>query len=196
MHPLAPMAHPRYRVEDGEHCIDVRLAAPEQMFDNRDPAPFRERDLDPSLVAYLMGAAEDLAPHGRFRIVIWFATARPKEDVAHGLRAHVEYELELLERRRRRQRRTGLVSLMLALALLVGLQALAQLVLELPQSSTRNAVREGLVILSWVVLWRPIDLLIYEWIPVRRQRTLLRRLHTAVIDVRQGTGPASDAEAK
>ena len=72
---------------------------------------------------------------------------------------------------------------------------LAQLVLELPESSVRGAVREGLLILSWVVLWRPIDLLIYEWIPVRRQRMLLRRLRAAEVDVRQGTGPASAAEA-
>lgn len=36
-----PMAaHPRYRVEDGAHCVDVRLTAVEQLFDNRDPAPF------------------------------------------------------------------------------------------------------------------------------------------------------------
>jgi len=189
------MEHPRYRVEDGEHSIDVWLATPEQMFDNRDPAPFRERDLDPGLVAYLMGAAEDLAPHGPFRIVIWFPTARPIEDVAHGLRAHLDYELEILERRRRRQRRTGQVSLLLALTLLVALQMLAQLLLELPDSSVRNAIREGLVILSWVVLWRPIDLLIYEWIPVRRQRKLLHRLRAAAVDVRQATGPASVAEA-
>jgi len=190
--------YPRYRVEGGEHIIDVRLASLDQMFDNRDPAPFRERDLDPSLVAYLMGAAEDLSPYGSFRVVIWFPAARSKEDITqveHGLRAHLDYELEILERRRRRQRRTGQVSLLLALALVVVLQMLAQLVFELPETSVRNAVREGLVVLSWVVLWRPIDLLIYEWIPVHRRRTLLQRLRIAAIDVRQGSGPVGGGEA-
>ena len=52
--------HPRYRVDAGAHCIDVRLTSIEQLFDNRDPAPFRSRDLDPDLLEYLVAAGEDL----------------------------------------------------------------------------------------------------------------------------------------
>lgn len=48
--------HSRYRVENGEASVDVRIAKIEQLIDNRDPAPFRERDLDPDLVEYLLDA--------------------------------------------------------------------------------------------------------------------------------------------
>lgn len=174
--------HPRYRVEDGVHCIDVRLGTLEQLFDNRDPAPFRERDLDPDLVEYLLAAAEDVMPYGRFRVVFWFA-ALPSIDVAHAVRAHWEYEIERLARRRHRQRRTGQVALLIGVTLLVVLLALAQLAERIPP------LREGLMILSWVVMWRPVEALIYDWLPVRRERKLMAHLLEAAVDVRAGKGP-------
>lgn len=177
--------HPRYRLEHGEHCVDVRLSSDARLFDNRDPAPFRERDLDPGVVEYLLDAAEDLAPNGPFRVVFWFPEQPRTDDVTAAVRAHLEYELERLVRTRRRQRRTGQVALVIALGLLLALQAIAQLAIaRLPASSARDAFKEGLVILSWVVLWRPVDVLVYDWLPVRRQRRLLERLLAAPIDTR------------
>lgn len=179
------MNHPRYRVEDGQHCVDIRLSAEARLFDNRDPAPFRERDLDPALVVYLVDAAEDLAPYGTFRLVFWFPAPTAADDLVQAVRGHFEYEQARLIRDRQRQRRTGQVALLIALALLVALQALAQGVARLPASSVRDAFKEGLVIFSWVVLWRPVDVLFYEWLPVRRQRRLLQRLLDAPIEVRR-----------
>ena len=46
----------RYRVEDGRSCIDIKVRHSGQLFDGRDPAPFRERDLDEDAVDYVMGA--------------------------------------------------------------------------------------------------------------------------------------------
>jgi hypothetical protein len=39
-----------YRVEDGKVCIDIRVRTARQLFDLRDPAPFRERDWDQGAV--------------------------------------------------------------------------------------------------------------------------------------------------
>ena len=40
----------RYRIEGDQICIDIRLRSARQLFDGRDPAPFRERDLDQNAV--------------------------------------------------------------------------------------------------------------------------------------------------
>lgn len=179
----------RYRVEDGHPCIDVRITSHEQLFDNRDPAPFRERDLDPDLVEYLLAAGEDLSGHDRFRVVFWLERPSPPGEVAAAFRAHFEYELERLDRRRRRHRRTGQLALLLGVALLVVLLSLSRLVAAALPGSLGAALREGLVISSWVVMWRPVEILIYDWIPVRRERRVMRRLLAAPIDVRTGRGP-------
>jgi len=46
------------------------------------------------------------------------------------------------------------------------------------------------VIASWVVMWRPVDVLIYDWIPTRHERRVATKLLEAPIEVRVGPGPA------
>lgn len=180
---------PRYRVENGEPCIDVRIVNIEQLFDNRDPAPFRERDLHPDLVEYLLAAGEDVGAHDTFRMVFWLEKPCQPGEIEAAFRAHFQYELDRLERRRRRQRRTGQIALLLGSTLIVALLSLAQIVGRAVPGSLGAALREGLVISSWVVMWRPVEILIYDWIPVRRERRVMRRLLNAPIDVRIGIGP-------
>lgn len=179
----------RYRVENGEPCVDVRIGNIEQLFDNRDPAPFRERDLDPDLVEYLLATGEDLVSHDAFRLVFWLEKPCQPGEIEAAFRAHFEYELDRLERRRRRQRRTGQIALLLGGTLIIALLSFAQLVTRVVPGSIGAALHEGLVISSWVVMWRPVEILIYDWIPVHRERRVMRRLLAAPIDVRVGTGP-------
>jgi hypothetical protein len=181
--------HPRYRIENGEPCVDIRIASIEQLFDNRDPAPFRERDLDPDLVEYVLAAGEDLASQAGLRVVFWLGKPCPPAEIEAAFRAHFAYELDRIERRRRRQRRIGQIALLLGVGLIIVLLSLAQLVARVVPGSLGQALREGLVISSWVVLWRPVEILIYDWIPVHRERRVMRRLLSAPIDVRVGPGP-------
>jgi hypothetical protein len=181
--------HPRYRLEDGKPCVDVRIASLDHMFDNRDPAPFRERDLDPDLVEYLLALGHDLAVHRGFRIVFWLERTCQPGEIEAAYRAHFEYELARLERRRRRARRAGQIALLLGAGLIVALLSLSQLAVQAVPGSLGAALREGLVISSWVVMWKPVELLIYDWIPVWDERRTLRRLLAAPIEVRAGRGP-------
>lgn len=52
------MPSPRYRFEGTTPCVDVRAQRVEHLFDNRDPAPFRARDLDPDLASYLVASTD------------------------------------------------------------------------------------------------------------------------------------------
>ncbi len=45
-------------VEGAHACIDISLRLAEQLFDGRDPAPFRERDLDEDAADYILAAAQ------------------------------------------------------------------------------------------------------------------------------------------
>ena len=44
-------------------------------------------------------------------------------------------------------------------------------------------VREGLIILGWVANWRPIEIFLYDWWPIRRRRILYARLAKADVVV-------------
>lgn len=184
---------PRYRTEGDVPCIDINVQRLEQLFDNRDPAPFRERDLDPDVAEYVLGAAADLAPHPSFTIVFWLEQAAPSVELEHAFRAHFAAELARQDRRRRRQRRSGAVMLIMGVALLPLLFALAQLVGASVAGSLGAGLKEGLVISSWVLLWRPVELLVYGWIPHRQERRLVERVLTAPISARRGRPPTVSA---
>jgi hypothetical protein len=181
----------RYRIENEEPVVDIRVAGVEQVFDNRDPAPFRERDLDPALAEYLVDAAEDLAASRTFRIVFWLVQPCPPGEIEQAFKAHFEYEIVRLERERRRHRRAGWVALAIASAAIIGLVALAQLVARVVGGALGAGLKEGLTISGWVLMWRPVEVLVFDSIPWRRQRRLRRRLLATPIDVRTGSGPAA-----
>lgn len=181
--------HSRYRIENEEPIVDIKLANAERLFDNRDPAPFRDRDLDPDLVEYLIDAGEDLVAHPAFRIVFWLEKPCAPNEIEETFRAHFEYELERLDRRRHRQRRTGLIALVIAVVSIIALMSLAQLIGDLLQSSIGLGLKEGLVISCWVLMWKPVEALVYDWIPWRRDRRVLRKLLAAPVEMRDGKGP-------
>lgn len=76
--------------------------------------------------------------------------------------------------------KNGRVSLFvgfLAVAVLLGITEL--LTLAGGGSPTVNAVTESLIIVYWVILWRPAELLLYDHFPVRRRQKAAQALARA-----------------
>lgn len=183
----------RYRTDAGKACIDLRVQTAAQLFDGRDPAPFRERDLDDDAVEYLLGAADDLGKHRPFKVVVW--VAEPSAELRAGtieaaIRAHFDYALTRLARAGRQHTRRAELALLLGVVVLVAFLSLAELTKALPDGAARPILREGLVIFGWVAMWRPLELLLYDWWPMVAERRRLRRLRDAPIEVLEGAPPA------
>jgi hypothetical protein len=173
----------RSRTENGEAILDVRVATVERIFDNRDPAPFRERALDPDFVEYLREGVRDRAAR-TVRIVVWLAQPCTPGEVEQAMHAHFEQALERTTRRRREQIRIGWIALAIAAAAVVVLMGLGEVVAKSVTGTLGSGLREALVISGWVLMWRPVEVLIYDGIPWRRERRVLRALREARIDVR------------
>ena len=176
----------RYRIEDGKACIDIKLRTTHQLFEGRDPSPFRERDLDEDAVEYILGALQELPVKADVKIVFLFEEKNPQipaATVAEAVRAHFLYEIETINRRIREHLRHGYFTLLVGLAVLVVFLTLAELTILLSVTHVRQIVREGLVITGWVAMWRPLDVLLYEWWPLVRQRRRCTRVCKAEIAV-------------
>lgn len=184
----------RARIANGEAILEVRVATLERIFDNRDPAPFRERALDPDFVEYLVESGRDRAADA-IRIVIWLAEPHAPHEVEQAVRTHFEEALERTQRRRREQLRSGWAALAVAAIAMVVLMGLGELIASTVAGTFGSGIREALVISGWVLMWRPIEILIYDGIPWRRERRVLRALHEARIDVRTGDGGRGAAGA-
>jgi hypothetical protein len=53
---------------------------------------------------------------------------------------------------------------------------LRQVAGSIEQSAPRQVLQEGLVILGWVAMWRPLQIFLYDWWPVRHHAQLYQRL--------------------
>jgi len=185
----------RYRSEGGRFCIDIRLKTSRQLFDGRDPAPFRERDLDEQAVEYLVGAVQELPRSAPVKLVFWIseeATRQlPDTTLVEAVRAHFLYAGKRLDRQLRQYVRRAQLFLAVGFAVLVVFLTLAELTGALPAGHARQVIREGLVITGWVAMWRPLETLLYDWWPLVQERRLAQRLRQAPVEVHH----ASDAES-
>ncbi|MDD5200949.1 MAG: hypothetical protein PHC88_14230 [Terrimicrobiaceae bacterium] len=57
----------------------------------------------------------------------------------------------------------------------------SELLLNFETRPYRGAAGRALIVLAWVALWHPADLLLYAHLPVRRKRDLARALANAEV---------------
>lgn len=78
----------------------------------------------------------------------------------------------------------GWRSLLIAIVFLAFLVALVLVIIRLlPEGGLSVTFREILIILGWVALWRPADLLLYEWRPLKREVNLFSRLEQCKVEI-------------
>ena len=76
--------------------------------------------------------------------------------------------------------------------MLVALLTLAEMTQRLPAGRAREILREGLVITGWVAMWRPIEVLLYDWWPLVQTRKHIARILAAQVEVRGPHSPSGD----
>jgi hypothetical protein len=68
----------------------------------------------------------------------------------------------------------------------LGLSILLVQLLELSMkgSALAKMIEQGLFILGWVAIWRPLEIFLYDWLPLSKRISILDRLAEAIIEVR------------
>ena len=165
----------------GFGVIEVRLGELRQLFNSIDPSPFRERDLDPRAEQFIVEWGSDFPPHVHLALVVHLDGATRAVGEAVDLRNAVgEYfgTRALASRRRLRELfRRGRISLAIALAFLTASIAVGDaLASYLREGRFAEVVREGFLIGGWVAMWRPLELFLYDWWPIRAEARLFERL--------------------
>ncbi len=188
----------RYRVEDGRSCIDLKVRFSRQLFDTRDPAPFRERDLDAAAVDYLLAAAQEI-PRKRPLAIVVTVSEEPEprlspDVIVEAVRGHFTHEAGQVERRLREHVRRGQMILGVGLTVLVVFLTLAEFTASLPEGPLREILREGFVITGWVAMWRPLEVLLYDWWPHIDERRRIRRILEAPVSIRYDAVGAAAGE--
>ncbi len=159
--------------------IEVRLRELAQLFNMMDPSPFIDRDLDAAAEEFIVSWARELPHKGELELVIHLATAPDPVRAAGTPQAVRHYFASRAEFKRRELRlllRRGRASGIIALLFLAGCFGLGEMVRQASQQTWTGFVEVGLQIAGWVAMWRPLEIFLYDWWPIRSDQALLERL--------------------
>ena len=175
--------------KDGASClVEINLQSPRQLFNTLDPSPFHEKDLDPAAERYLVDAIDEQALAVPVRLVVHLPEEAISENVAQQLQAALQnyfsYRALATLHTLRRCFREGRIALLVGLVFLVSCSLLRQLVLSYEEGFSNEMLAEGLLIIGWVALWRPADILLYDWWPLLRRYRLLIKISRVTVEVR------------
>ena len=160
--------------------IDLRISRVEQLFDILDPAPFWDKDLDADAAEFIEMSYREVPPPKPAAIRIRLATPVGADDESVIQRAVTSY----FERRReaarlglREHNRQARLLLGVALLVMTACFSVRHLLLRmLGAGEVPMVLSEGLIVLGWVALWRPLEELMFEWHPRWRRVRLYDRL--------------------
>ena len=176
--------------------LEIRLSTLAQLFNSFDPSPFHQKDLDRDAEDYIVGWADELAPKTSFELVIRLPAdqleAAERSDVAQAIHNYFASRTQQSRRSMRVQLREGRSALAIGLVFLFACMSLRQLVgLVVPAEVGRHILQEGLLILGWVAMWRPLQIFLYDWWPIRHFAELYERLSVTPVRLKaEQAGPA------
>jgi hypothetical protein len=161
--------------------LELRIGELRQLFNAMDPAPFRERDLDPNAETYIVEWARETRPGQPLRLVVHLgretAPASHEPMLRDAVDGYFRQRAESTWRALRQLFRVGRVSLLIGIAFLAAAIVSGEFVAGLvAKESYSGIIKESFVIGGWVALWRPLEIFLYEWWPIRAQARLFERL--------------------
>ena len=178
--------------------IEVHVGELKQLFNSIDPSPFRNRDLDREAEEFIVGWAKDLPHDAALALVVDLDREAGLPDEAAVLRDAIHgFFRQRAEANRRRLRellRRGRTSLLIGLTVLAAAIALGDFLATLLKTSRVSEIlRESLVIGGWVSMWRPLEIFLYDWWPIRREARLSDRLAAMPVRIRYLNVKSPDA---
>jgi hypothetical protein len=178
------------------HSIKLKLRDLSQLFNSMDPSPFIERDLDDNAEEFIVGWAQEFPPGAPVTLRVYlehWPAEDPTDVIRQAVHHYFAYRADLTRLEFRRLMKQGRTSLVIGLVFLAACVAIISFLLPAGTHPWTGIVRESLTIAGWVAMWRPMQIYLYDWWPVRRRLRIYARLSRMAVEVIQHatSGPAA-----
>lgn len=170
------------------HTIRLQLERIEQLFNSLDPSPFIGRDLDPTAESFISEWAEEFPHDGGFRLQVLLRSATDFAAAQHraqdAVASYYTARADAQRLRLKRLFRNGRMSLIIGLVFLVVCHLLSTALEQRFGADTlAGLLAHGLIIAGWVAMWRPLEIFLYDWWPLRNRLKLMLRLAAAKVEI-------------
>ncbi|MEO5684694.1 MAG: hypothetical protein ABIQ88_18780 [Chitinophagaceae bacterium] len=154
-----------------------------EYFNMHDPAPIYKRQLSHGFEEYIMTSIAAAKRYSVFRYKINCRNSRDKqfaEPLMLAVKRHFAEKKVMMEAEFEKFKRRTYILLFISLAVVMICQGTIPMVLS-SEHRIHSGLSNSLDVFSWVILWRPIDKLIFHWNPYLKEIAVLQKLTDAEV---------------
>lgn len=162
------------------HHLHLKVETLDELFNSLDPAPFFTQELDRAADLYIEKWARRFPAHSQLHLSIHLAAAPADPGQATRLARALHEHFGLSAQSARADLSDllwqGRLSLLIGCCFVAVCILLADFLRSTAPGPLTAIFREGLTIIGWVALWRPVQIFLYEWWPIWRRVQVLHNL--------------------
>jgi hypothetical protein len=165
--------------------VNIFLSVDQQAINNyfnaHDPAPIYKRQLSHEFEQYIMTSILAAKRHSLFNFKIFCKEESDKqfvEPLVYAIRGHFSEKKLIKDAEFEKFKRRTYILLFISLAVVMICHGFLPLLLH-AESGLNSALSNSMDIFSWVILWQPIDKLIFHWNPYLKAISIMNRLAKA-----------------
>jgi len=175
----------------GIHHIELNLRDIDQLFNTMDPSPFHEKDLDDDAAEFILSWAQEFHRHEPVELIVHLEKHpdghNAQQLVENAIHNYFAYRARLNGLEFKRLMKQGRMSLLVGLSFLVACFLVIELLVLKSPAWFPSFFKEGVTIAGWVAMWRPLEIYLYEWWPLRRRGQIFDKLSRMPVQVRKRT---------
>lgn len=165
--------------------LSVDLKTIKDYFNVHDPSPLYKKQLSHLFEEYILASVSNAKRHSEILYKIKCTNEIDKkytEPLMYAIRNHFTMKKNIREAQFKRFKRRNWILLCISFILIILCQGILPLIFK-HEDSAESVLFTSMDILSWVILWRPIDTLLFEWNPHLKEISLLNKLSSAEVEI-------------
>ena len=161
--------------------LSVDMQTLKGYFNDHDPAPIYKRQLSHQLEQYITACISSAKRYSAIFYKLKCSSEIDKqytEPLIYAIRRHYEEKKALRQKEFKKFKVRNWTLLAISIAVVIVCQGFVPLLFD-ETNTFYTGIGNSLDIFSWVLLWRPIDVLLFAWNPHLKDICILNKLATA-----------------
>lgn len=157
--------------------IKIEAQSTQQILNPDFPSPFQGQELSSAFASYLEHSVEKAKLPLRIQIQIPTTEPAVLEALFSGaIRSFYRFKIEQEKEELTKHRKTSRFFLIIGLMVLSMALLLSHFTEQYMTSLLGVTLREGFVIFGWVSMWRPLEVLFFDWYPIHNRIKKYKKL--------------------
>ena len=175
-------------VSEKVNLIEINIKKISQLFNSLDPSPFLDKDLDDDAFEYIVSSVYEHSSKRKHKILIHLPknqrTKISELEIKRAVHNFFEYKTDLANKKIQRNFKEAEFSLVVGFVFLFACLGFRDYLLTFHNSPILEILTEGLLVGSWVAMWKPISNILYDWWPLYQDRNIYMNIANMDIEFR------------